>query len=253
MIGKIERILARGRAAVLRMDRRERDSLVLALKNAHAPEDGGVLRFAFPEDPDRFPMFVNGAMNAVAEAALALYCSRYPGTLVVEIDGESYVKTDMPRAFLELMSKLTRMRLVIICGSEALLCHMLGCCSEFVVPGVVEVSQTEPGSTELLKSTAARLGMCFADRYALCSAARLFNQFRTTPFFHPEAFLRSIAGSKGVISAASIRSEINAADGYIRACGRLQERSGRHIPAGSGRIGFQSSSERREDLNERSA
>ena len=52
MIGQIERILARGRAAVLRMDRRERDSLVLALKNAHAPEDGGVLRFAFPEDPD---------------------------------------------------------------------------------------------------------------------------------------------------------------------------------------------------------
>lgn len=253
MIEKIEKILAMGRAAVLCLDRRQRNSLFAAMKNANVSE-GGILRFSFPENPDRFPMFANGALNAVATEASAQYCSRYPGTLVIEIDEESYVKTDMPMAFLELMSKLTRMRLVIVCGSEALMYHMVECASQFIVPGVIEAPQAEPDSAWLLESTAAKLGLRFADHYALRRAARLFDQYSAMSIFHTDTFLRSIVGSEGVISSASIRSEINAADSYVHACSKFLERYGMRTPARDRRIGFLGGECREiEPMNERSA
>ena len=256
MIDRIERMLARGRAAILCMNCGQRASLALSLRNALAASGDRLLRFSFPENPDRFPGFVNGAMNVVAEEASSQYCSRYPGVLLVEIDEESYIRTDMPMAFLELMSQLTRMRLVIVCGSEALKQHMLECAGQFTIPGVVELAEAAPHTAMLLKHTAQRLGLQFADRSAVVHATKLFDQLSALPAFNADVFVRSLAEAGGRITSVSIQLESNDPGSYVRACKALLKTSnGKNPGKGAGKIGFLTGDDRdrMENLNERSA
>ena len=256
MMDRIERMLAKGRAAILCMNGGQRASLALSLRNALADSDDSLLRFAFPENPDRFPSFVNGAMNVVAEEASSQYCSRYPGVLLVEIDEESYIRTDMPLAFLELMSQLTLMRLVIACGSEALKQHMLECVGQFTIPGVVELAEAAPHTAMLLKRTAQRLGLQFVDRSAVVHATKLFDQLSVLPAFNADVFVRSLAEAGGRITSVSISLECNDPDSYVHACkALLKTTSGKNPGKSAGKIGFMAGDERDkiENMNERSA
>lgn len=227
---KLRRQLERGRIAIVCVDGRKREALVLALHNSMA-----LLHFVMPEDPMHFRSFVYGALNTIVDASG--YSSKYSGLVLLEISGDCYSRTDMPMAVLELLKLTTKFHLVILCNSKIMVKHMACCAAAFGVPGVVELNEEEHSVASMIEQTGRRLGISFENEAVLQQTLDLYETASVSEAFNMEAFLKSLTvGSK--ITEAAIARECADEFGYIRMC-RQMEPAGKKEHSGKGRrIGF---------------
>lgn len=208
-IERIQAVLKRGRVAIFQAEGRRREELAAELANGER-----MLRFAFPEEEAHFRPFVNGMLNAVVEAAR--YVSKYPGVVLLELDHDHYIRTDMPAAVLELLKLTTRFRVAIACSSKAMVRHMAVTAAMFGVPGVVELDGARDLS-RMVEESAARIGLRFKEDNARYEAVRLYTTASLSEFFRMDAFLKSLSAG-GSISMDSIRAEKNNEFSYLKMC-----------------------------------